>query len=115
MPRHQSRAQAARMATQGGSRRRLGQEPGVVQGAAVKVALVHDWFTGMRGGEYMFEAITEIFPRAELFTLLYIPGKISPTITTLKRHTSWLQKVPGVEKRYRHFLPLMPSMIESFD
>jgi glycosyltransferase involved in cell wall biosynthesis len=82
---------------------------------SLRVALVHDWLTGMRGGEYVLEAIAELFPRADLFTLLYIPGKISPVLTTLKRHTSWLQKVPQAEKRYRSFLPLMPSMIERFD
>lgn len=81
----------------------------------LRVALVHDWLTGMRGGEYVLEAIAELFKRPDLFTLLYVPGKISPTLTTLKRHTSWLQKVPGAEKRYRHFLPWMPGMIESFD
>jgi glycosyltransferase involved in cell wall biosynthesis len=81
----------------------------------VKVALVHDWLTGMRGGEYVLEAIAELFPKAELFTLIYVPGKISPVLTTLKRHTSWLQKIPSAERRYRHFLPLMPGMIEGFD
>src|SRR4051794_38955187 len=81
----------------------------------LRVALVHDWLTGMRGGEYVFEAIAEIFYRAELFTLLYVPGSVSPPLTVLKRHTSWLQKVPNAEKRYRHFLPFMPSMIEKFD
>lgn len=69
----------------------------------------------MRGGEYVLEAIAEIFPYADLFTLIYVPGKISPVLTTLPRHTSWLQKIPGAEKRYRQFLPLMPRMIESFD
>ena len=81
----------------------------------IRVALVHDWLTGMRGGEYVLEAISDLFIRPELFTLLYVPGKISPRLTTLKRHTSWLQKVPGAEKRYRHFLPWMPGMIEKFD
>ncbi len=81
----------------------------------IRIALVHDWLTGMRGGEYVLEAIAELFPKAELFTLLYVPGKISPTLTILKRHTSWLQKIPHAEKRYRHFLPLLPSMIEEFD
>lgn len=80
-----------------------------------RIALIHDWLTGMRGGEYVLEAIAELYPKAELFTLLYIPGRISPNLTTLKRKTSWLQKVPGAEKKYRHFLPLMPSMIEKFD
>jgi len=81
----------------------------------IRVALVHDWLTGVRGGEVVFEAIADLFPKAELFTLLYIPGKIPPSITVLKRHTSWLQKVPHAEKKYRHFLLWMPSMIESFD
>jgi glycosyltransferase involved in cell wall biosynthesis len=81
----------------------------------IRIALVHDWLTGMRGGEYVLEAIAELFPKAELFTLLYIPGRIAPILTTLKRHTSWLQKVPGAEYKYRNFLPLMPSMIEKFD
>jgi glycosyltransferase involved in cell wall biosynthesis len=69
----------------------------------------------MRGGEFVLEAIAEVFPGAELFTLLYVPGKISPDLTVLKRHTSWLQKVPDAEHRYRYFLPLMPKMAESFD
>ncbi|MBI4924575.1 MAG: glycosyltransferase [Bdellovibrio sp.] len=80
----------------------------------MKVALVHDWLTGMRGGEYVLEAIAEIFPKADLYTLLCVPEKISPILATLKRHTSWLQKVPFAEKRYRSFLPLMPHMIETF-
>jgi glycosyltransferase involved in cell wall biosynthesis len=80
-----------------------------------RVALVHDWLTGMRGGEYVLEAIAELYPHAELFTLLALPEKISPPLARLKTRTSWLQKVPGAEKRYRHFLPLMPSLIEKFD
>ncbi len=81
----------------------------------IRIALIHDWLTGMRGGEYVLDAIAEIYPQAELFTLLYVPGKIAPHLTTLKRHTSWLQKVPQAEMRYRHFLPWMPGMIEGFD
>jgi glycosyltransferase involved in cell wall biosynthesis len=81
----------------------------------LKVALVHDWLTGMRGGEYGLEAIAEIFPRADLFTLIDVPGKISPTLSALNRHTSFLQKFPDAERRYRHFLPLMPTAIERFD
>jgi glycosyltransferase involved in cell wall biosynthesis len=81
----------------------------------IRVALIHDWLTGMRGGEYVLEAIVDLFPEAELFTLIYDEGKVSPKIASLKRHTSWLQKIPGAVERYRHFLPLMPAAIESFD
>jgi glycosyltransferase involved in cell wall biosynthesis len=81
----------------------------------IRIALIHDWLTGMRGGEYVLEGIAELFPQAELFTLLYIPNKISPSLSILKRHTSRLQKMPQAEKRYRYYLPLMPSWIEKFD
>ncbi len=82
---------------------------------STRIALVHDWLTGMRGGELVLEAIAELFPQAELFTLLCFPKKISPVLAQLKSHVSWLQKVPGIEKKYRYFLPLMPAIIESFD
>lgn len=78
----------------------------------MRVALVHDWLTGMRGGESVLEAIAELFPTAELYTLISIPGSVSPKLSALKTHTSFLQKIPGIEKRYRHFLPLMPCAIE---
>ena len=80
-----------------------------------RVALIHDWLTGMRGGEAVLEAIVELFPRAELFTLIATPEKISPQLRSLPTHTSWLQKIPKSEAKYRHFLPLMPSLIEGFD
>jgi glycosyltransferase involved in cell wall biosynthesis len=81
----------------------------------VRVALVHDWLTGMRGGEAVLEAIAELFPDPDLFTLVRFPDKISPALAKLRAHTSFLQKVPGAERRYRHLLPLMPRAIESFD
>jgi glycosyltransferase involved in cell wall biosynthesis len=81
----------------------------------MKVACVHDWLTGMRGGEKVLEAILELFPQADLFTLLHVPGSVSPAIERHRIHTSPLQRVPGAARRYRHFLPLMPSWIERFD
>jgi len=83
-------------------------------GDIMKVALVHDWLTGMRGGENVLEAFCEMFPSADLYTLVHIPGAVSPLIEDRKIHTSFLQKFPGVEKKYRWMLPLMPRAIESF-
>jgi hypothetical protein len=43
----------------------------------MRVALVHDWLTGMRGGEKVLEALCELFPDAELFTLVHVgPGTV---------------------------------------
>ncbi len=69
----------------------------------------------MRGGEKVLEVMCEIFPDAELFTLLHVPGSVSQTIENRPIHTSFLQKFPSVDKNYRYFLPLMPRAVESFD
>jgi glycosyltransferase involved in cell wall biosynthesis len=81
----------------------------------MKVALVHDWLTGMRGGEAVLEAIAELFPEAPIFTLIAFPEKLSSTLRSRDIRTSWLQKMPWIESRYRHYLPLMPWAIESLD
>ncbi len=81
----------------------------------MKIALVHDWLTGMRGGEYVLEAIAELTPGADVYTLISIPGKISPALARLPIKTSWLARVPGAEEKYRTLLPLMPAAISSFD
>ncbi len=81
----------------------------------MKTAIVHDWLTGMRGGEKCLEAICELFPDAALFTLLHRPGHLSPTIEDMDIRTSWLQRLPGRQAYYRHLLPLFPKAVESFD
>lgn len=81
----------------------------------MKIAIVHDWLTGMRGGEKCLEVFCRLYPEADLFTLLHIPGSVSSIIENRKIHTSFLQSLPFVEKKYRHFLPLMPRAIEQFD
>ena len=74
----------------------------------MKVAIVHDWLTGMRGGEKCLEVLCRHFPDAELYTLLYVPGSTSETIENRTIHTSPLQHVPGIRRHYRYWLPLMP-------
>ena len=78
----------------------------------MKIALVHDWLTGMRGGEKCLEVLCRRFPDARLFTLLRVPGAASPTIERMRITTSFLQRFPGVGSRYRYLLPLMPTAVE---
>jgi glycosyltransferase involved in cell wall biosynthesis len=80
----------------------------------VKVALVHDWLTGMRGGERCLEVFCELFPQADLFTLVHQRGAVSPTIERMSIHTSWLQLLPRSTTYYRHLLPLFPWAIRQF-
>ena len=81
----------------------------------MKLALVHDWLTGMRGGEKALEVVCERFPDAELFTLVHVRGSVSPTIERLRPHTSFVQHLPFVSRLYRQYLPLFPAAIEQFD
>lgn len=83
--------------------------------ADLRVALVHDWLTGMRGGEKCLEVMAEIFPQADIFTLLRVPGTLSPGLESRNIRTSFVQKLPAAERIYRWALPFFPRAIESFD
>ena len=78
----------------------------------LKVALVHDWLTGMRGGEKVLELLCSRFPDAPLWTLLHVPGTVSDSIENRSIKTSLLQYLPAVESKYRYYLPLFPLMAE---
>ncbi len=69
----------------------------------------------MRGGERCLEVFSELFPDADLFTLLHVPGSVSPMIEGRRITTSFIQRLPGAAERYRSFLPLFPFAIERFD
>src|SRR5579871_3128659 len=75
---------------------------------AGRVVLVHDWLTGMRGGEKCLEPLARRWPAARLLTLLHRSGSVSPDIETLRIRASILNRLPRVERYYRYLLPVMP-------
>jgi len=79
----------------------------------MKVALVHDWLTGMRGGEKVLERLCLMFPDAPVYTLVWNRGSVSRAIESHPIRTSFLQHLPDAGRRYRWFLPLFPRAIES--
>jgi glycosyltransferase involved in cell wall biosynthesis len=81
----------------------------------MRVALVHDWLTGMRGGEKVLDALCDVFPAADLFTLVYAPGTTSPAIEGRRISTSPVQRLPGARRFYRQYLPIFPFAVEQFD
>ncbi len=82
--------------------------------AALRVALVHDWLTGMRGGEKVLEVLCELYPGADIFTLLHVPGTVSAAIERHRIRTSFIQRLPRAPRYYRHYLPLFPLAVETF-
>jgi len=81
----------------------------------MRVAIVHDWLAGMRGGERVLEVLCELFPDATLFTLVHLPGTLSPTIERMRIRTSFLQRLGPLRARFRALLPLFPLAVERFD
>ncbi len=89
---------------------------GAAAGArAPRVALVHDWLTGMRGGERCLEVFCELFPDAPLYTLLHVPGSVSAPIERRRIVTSFVQRLPRAASQYRRYLPLFPAAVGGFD
>jgi glycosyltransferase involved in cell wall biosynthesis len=79
-----------------------------------RVAVVHDWLTGMRGGEAVLEAILDLVPAAEIFTLFHFPGSVSEQIEAHSIHTSSLQRY-ATRENYRRMLPLFPRAVREWD
>ncbi|MGH9348476.1 MAG: glycosyltransferase [Vicinamibacterales bacterium] len=81
----------------------------------MRVALAHDWLTGMRGGEKVLEALCELYPDADIFTLLHVRGGVAASIERHRIRTSFVQRLPGSAEHYRWYLPLFPAAVEQFD
>jgi glycosyltransferase involved in cell wall biosynthesis len=84
-------------------------------GGHQRVALVHDWLTGMRGGEKVLEAIAELYPAATIHTLLHVRGSVSANLERHPGRQSFVQWLPAAARQYRSYLPLFPTAIEQFD
>ena len=80
-----------------------------------RIAIVHEWFTSMRGGERCVEALCEVFPEATLFGLLHVRGSVSPTLEQMHPRTSFVQHLPFSRTHYRYYLPLFPAAVRGFD
>jgi glycosyltransferase involved in cell wall biosynthesis len=81
----------------------------------MRVALVHDWLTGMRGGERVLEALVALYPTATIHTLVHVPGSVSPVIEARPIRTSFIQRLPEAPRRFRQYLPLFPLAVARLD
>jgi glycosyltransferase involved in cell wall biosynthesis len=82
----------------------------------MKIALIQDWLTEMGGAEKVFSAIYELYPDADIFTLVYNKNILDKlNIPVQKVHASFIQHLPFARKKYRNYLPLFTGAIESFD
>ena len=80
-----------------------------------KVALVHDWLNQVGGAEGVLENLVSVFPGAPVYTSIYWPEAMPAHYQDWDIHTSWLDRLPGVRRHHRLFLPLYPLAFESLD
>lgn len=82
----------------------------------MKVAIIHYWLCNRRGGERVIEALCEMFPQADIFTLVHDKDRLQSKIIAEHKVTpSFLQKLPFAKRHYQFYLPLMPMALEQFD
>jgi len=82
----------------------------------MRVAVVHDWLTIYAGAERVLEQLLWIFPDADVFSVVdFLPNDQRSFIRDKRITTSFIQKLPFAQTKYRQYLPLMPLAIEQFD
>jgi len=82
---------------------------------AQKIALVHHWLVTMRGGERVLESLAELFPSAELFTLVCDRTRISAELSGRRIQSSLLQRFPKSTEWYPYYLPFFPLATDRLD
>lgn len=80
-----------------------------------RVAIIHYWLVGMRGGERVLERLIRLYPDADIFTHVHVPDAMSSVIRARPVKTSFIQKLPGAARHYQKYLPLMPMALEELD
>jgi glycosyltransferase involved in cell wall biosynthesis len=81
----------------------------------MRIAIVHHWFVTQGGGERVAEVIGNIFPDADLFTLVANPSLVPQGLAGRRITSSLLQRIPGGKSMHRHLLPLYPFAVEQLD
>ena len=81
----------------------------------MKVAIVHYWLVGMRGGEKVVEALCRMYPDADIFTHVYKPDAVSEIIRAHSVTTTFINRLPNAARLYKRYLPLMPMALEHLD
>jgi glycosyltransferase involved in cell wall biosynthesis len=80
-----------------------------------RVAIIHYWLVGMRGGERVLERLIHLYPQADIFTHVYNPNAVSQTIRSRVVRATFIDRLPWAKQHYQKYLPLMPLALEQID
>jgi glycosyltransferase involved in cell wall biosynthesis len=80
-----------------------------------RIALVHDYFIQMGGAERVAEVFHQMFPTAPLYTTVALAHRLTPALRDAAIHTSFMQHMPAIESKFRHYFLLYPWAVESLN
>ena len=80
----------------------------------LNIALVHDWLTNHAGGERVLLEMSNLFPKAPIFTSVYDPKGAAP-FKDKDIRPSFLQKFPLLKSKRELLVPLTPFAFEQIN
>ncbi len=84
--------------------------------SSLRIAIVHEWLVDHSGSEKVLEALLQVYPEADLFSVVeFLPDELKYYIQHKTVKTSFIQRLPFARRHYRNYLPLMPLAIEQLD
>ncbi|WP_373231254.1 glycosyltransferase [Cohnella sp.] len=81
----------------------------------LRVAIVHDYLNQMGGAERVVGVLHRMFPQAPIYTTVADRNKLLPELTDSDIRTTWMQKLPGIRKRYKQYFWLYPFAVRSMN
>lgn len=82
----------------------------------MKVAIVHYWLKGMRGGEKVVERLCRLYPQADLFTHVYRADRVSETLRCHRVEETYIGRLPFAARLCESvYLPLAPGALTGLD
>lgn len=81
----------------------------------MKVAIIHYWLVGMRGGERVLEELVRLYPDADIYTHVAETSTLSPLLANQRIFQTSVARLPGARKYYQKYLAFMPRALEELD
>lgn len=81
----------------------------------MRIAIIHYWLVGMRGGEKVLEEIASLYPQADIYTHVADPTRLSPALADRNIQQTFIGGLPFARRAYKAYLSFMPRALEAID
>jgi glycosyltransferase involved in cell wall biosynthesis len=81
----------------------------------MKVAIVHDYLNQAGGAERVVAAMHRLYPEAPIYTTIADPRVVEALMPGADVRTTWMQRLPGIDRHFRKYFLLYPRAIEGLD